>query len=218
MHKIIITSLFLISLPGWIVAQEKPFQLKEGDLLFQDLDCGPFCDAIDKVTSGVNGIDFNHVGIVVADENGDLKVLEAVSAGVKETPMSKFLNRSVDEEGLPKVAVGRLATPKTVDLKAINDKKEKYLGKGYDRIFDIDNNSYYCSELVYFLFQDKDGNPVFDLFPMTFIDPETGKTFEIWVDYYKELEKPVPEGEPGLNPGGISKSEKLNVYFPYSGF
>ncbi|MHC4724324.1 MAG: hypothetical protein ACYS9V_08765 [Planctomycetota bacterium] len=40
------------------------FEPKEGDLLFQDLDCGPLCDAIEKVTTGYQGSNFSHVGIL----------------------------------------------------------------------------------------------------------------------------------------------------------
>ena len=44
----------------------KEFQLKEGDLLFQDLDSSPVCDAIELVTPGYKGANFSHIGIVVA--------------------------------------------------------------------------------------------------------------------------------------------------------
>jgi len=44
--------------------QNHGFVLQPGDLLFQDLDCGPLCDAIEKVTTGYQGANFSHVGIV----------------------------------------------------------------------------------------------------------------------------------------------------------
>ncbi len=40
--------------------------MKEGDLLFQDLDSSPVCDAIELVTPGYKGANFSHIGIVVA--------------------------------------------------------------------------------------------------------------------------------------------------------
>lgn len=96
---------------------------------------------------------------------------------------------------------------------------DKYIGKEYDRVFDIENDSYYCSELIYFIFKEANGDrDVFDLEPMTFVNPETGKTFRIWEEYYKELGEEIPEQKPGLNPGGMSRSPKLDVYFPYSSF
>ena len=39
--------------------------LQDGDLLFQDLNCGELCNAIEAVTEGVNGKDFSHCAIVV---------------------------------------------------------------------------------------------------------------------------------------------------------
>ena len=53
------------------------FELKEGDLLFQDLDSSPLCDAIELVTPGYNGANFSHIGFIVANK-GKLKVLEAI--------------------------------------------------------------------------------------------------------------------------------------------
>ena len=53
------------------------FKLQEGDLLFQDLDSSPLCDAIELVTPGYNGANFSHIGLVVL-ENDTLKVLEAI--------------------------------------------------------------------------------------------------------------------------------------------
>ena len=37
---------------------------KVGDIIFQDLDCGPPCDAIEAVTSGYNGAQLSHCGII----------------------------------------------------------------------------------------------------------------------------------------------------------
>ena len=41
-----------------------PKNFRTGDLLFQDIDCGGLCDAIEKVTAGVKGYHFSHVGLV----------------------------------------------------------------------------------------------------------------------------------------------------------
>ena len=97
------------------------FQLQSGDLLFQDGDCGPFCEAIEKVTFGIDGARFSHVGMVIPNEN-DLVVIEAVSAGVVETPLDTFFNRSFDVDGNSKIVVGRLKKdfqkliPKAIEL------------------------------------------------------------------------------------------------------
>ena len=36
-----------------------------------------------------------------------------------------------------------------------------------------------------------------------------------WVDYFRDLNAPVPEGEPGVNPGGISRSPKVAIVHSY---
>src|SRR5690606_32183865 len=93
-----------------VLAQSK-FKPQTGDLLFQDLDCGPMCDAIESVTVGHKNSDFSHVGIVKIQENGSIEVLEAIGKDVHYTPLKNFLNRQLDAENQPKVAVGRLKKP-----------------------------------------------------------------------------------------------------------
>ena len=51
------------------------FELQIGDILFQDLDSSPICDAIEKVTLGYNNYNFSHIGIVV--ELGDPNCLDS---------------------------------------------------------------------------------------------------------------------------------------------
>ena len=187
------------------------FTLQEGDLLFQDSDCGPFCDAIEKVTEGYKGANLSHVGMVISINN-ELVVIEAITKGVVLTPLDTFMNRSFDENGNSKVIVGRL---KDSDSALIDDaiKYAKVLiGKSYDTVFDINNDQYYCSELIYESFKHANNLvPIFQLYPMTFKDPETNSTFKIWEEYYAEMNVPIPEGKPGLNPGGISRSDRIRI-------
>jgi Permuted papain-like amidase enzyme, YaeF/YiiX, C92 family len=187
------------------------YPFKTGDLLFQDVDCGSFCEAIEKVTSSYGGARFSHIGIVAKNKNGDMGVWEAVSAGVVFTPLPKFMSRALDTSGNPKVAWGRVKGLTKSKTKIVIDYCSSKAGKPYDDLFNITNDSYYCSELVYFAFQKAFNKEVFSLEPMTFKDPTTKKTFSIWEGYYKDFAKPIPEGEPGLNPGGISRSKKVKI-------
>ncbi|MDX5347395.1 MAG: hypothetical protein LPK19_09115 [Hymenobacteraceae bacterium] len=191
------------------------FALQQGDLLFQDLDCGPLCDAIEKVTAGHNGSTFSHVGIVVVGSAGKVMVLEAIGDSVQQTPIEKFLARSKDTAGKPKVAVGRLTKEYQHVIPAAIKTAQMLRAKPYDNVFLIDNDAYYCSELVYLAFKDKNNNSLFELNPMTYIDPETKQTFTPWQTYFDNLHTPVPEGLPGINPGGISRSTALKMYYPF---
>lgn len=215
MYKIILS---IISILIIFTACNEPeiFQLQEGDLLFQDSDCGEFCDAIEAVTEGVDGYEFSHVGLVMQDDEGELKVMEAVSAGVILTPLDTFLNRSFDEKGQSKVVVGRLKKSFQNFIPPAIDFIHSKMKATYDFNFNIENDSFYCSELIHLAFQDANyGEPIFDTPPMTFKEPGTDKTFAIWVDYFKNLGEPIPEGKIGLNPGSMSRSEYIEIVHFY---
>lgn len=187
--------------------------LKEGDLLFQDLDCGELCQAIESVTKGFRNAHFSHVGIVVKGENNELNVLEAIGEQVKLTDIDQFLLRYYDSKGRPKVVVGR---PKSGIFSIENLKNvDNFIGNKYDDIFNIEDDKYYCSELVYFLYKDLNGKNLFQLTPMTFKDEKTGDYFPSWKKYYEVLNTPIPEGKPGINPGGISLSDKIDILYRY---
>lgn len=211
--------LVLLSLlPKVVLGQDSlgqnTFQLQPGDFLFQDSDCGGYCDAIEKVTDGYQGANFSHMGMVIENEadSSQLYIIEAISKGVVLTPLSDFLHRSHDEEGNPKVLAGRLK-PEFQSLipKALAN-ATAMVGLPYDPVYDITDNRYYCSEMIYEVFKKANQNqPVFQLQPMTFIDPDTKQTFPIWVEYFTNLNQPIPEGKPGCNPGGISLSNKIDI-------
>jgi len=192
------------------------FELKPGDILFQDSDCGPFCESIEKVTMGFKGSKFSHVGIVVPKGEKDLIILEAISSGVVETSLNRFFGRSFDEQDQSKVVVGRIKKEHTHLIpKAIEFAKTK-LGAPYDEVFDISNDKYYCSELIYDSFKFSNKNqPIFELQKMTYNDPETNRVFPIWERYFQKLDIPIPEGQPGLNPGGMSQSTYIDIVHFY---
>jgi len=56
---------------------------------------------------------------------------------------------------------------------------------------------------------------IFNMLPMTFIDPNTNKTMNIWKDYYNKLDVEIPEGKSGINPGIMSISEKIEIVHIY---
>ncbi len=192
------------------------FQLMEGDLLFQDSDCGPFCDAIEKVTEGINGAKFSHVGLVIRNDDNELVVIEAITDGVVITCLESFFARSYDNNNNSKIVVGRLKEMhRNLIPEAIEFSKTK-LDLPYDDVFNISNNKYYCSELIYEAYKHaNDDQPIFELQPMTYKDPETNATFSIWEDYFNNLNVPIPEGKPGLNPGSMSKSTYIEIVFLY---
>jgi hypothetical protein len=192
------------------------FALEPGDLLFQDSDGGPLCKAIETVTSGCEGAHLSHVGLVAGRQEGTGVVIEAAGAGVRTVPLEQFLQRSLDPAQRPKVLVGRLRPEFRHLIPAALRHAQALTGKPYDKVFDIHNDAYYCSELVYDSFLAANGGkPLFELQPMTFLDPATGATFGAWQEYFHKLGVPVPEGQPGINPGGISRAPVLTIVHAY---
>ena len=199
------------------------FSLQIGDILFQDLDSSPLCDAIEKVTPGYNDYNFSHIGIVVelGDPDcinsdyiyeNDIKILEAIPEKVKTTRLDSFLNRSFDSDSMPKVIVGRLKKQYRFLIEdAVSFLKSK-IGVEYDHYFIEKNNQYYCSELIHEAFS-KDS--IFFQKPMTFLEPETGKIMDIWDEYYKNLNFEVPQGKIGINPGIMSISQNIEIIHHY---
>jgi len=190
---------------------KKIFKLQEGDLLFQDLDSSPLCDAIELVTPGYKDANFSHIGLVVLD-NDTLKVLEAIPPKVVLTDMKSFFNRSFDKEGRSKIIVGRLKDEFQHTIKDAIIYAKRKIEMKYDEVFLMNNNSYYCSELIFEAFE-KDS--IFKLKPMTFLHPETNDTLTVWKNYYSELGIKIPQNEAGINPGIMSLSEKIEMIYFY---
>ena len=68
--------------------------------------------------------------------------------------------------------------------------------------------------MIYEIFlKSNNNNPFFYLNSMTY--KNNGKTLNIWKEYFEDLNIPIPEGEPGINPGGISLSNKIDIIHNY---
>ncbi|HEY0177974.1 MAG TPA: YiiX/YebB-like N1pC/P60 family cysteine hydrolase [Pedobacter sp.] len=181
-------------------------QLKAGDLIFQDLACGPLCDAINAVTQGYQGNKFSHMGMVYLRHDSIL-VIEASGKNVHLTPLKDFLARSVHPH-----YVGRIKSPYRKLIPAALGFSIRQMGVPYDDQYLYGNGKYYCSELIYDSFLSANrGRPFFQLFPMTYKEPGSDKFFPVWKAYFDNLKMEVPEGKPGCNPGGISLSDKIDI-------
>ncbi|MFM2385814.1 MAG: hypothetical protein RL660_571 [Bacteroidota bacterium] len=192
--------------------QNTTAKLQAGDLLFQDLNCGDLCNAIEAVTEGVNGRDFSHCAMVVTVADS-LAVVEAIGDTVQINSIAKFIARSGDSN----IVAARVKPNLQKLLPAASTFALAQVGKPYDDIFNIADDNYYCSELIYKAFKQANaGKDVFALYPMTFKDPNTKNFFPAWVNYYQELKCAIPEGAPGLNPGGISRDSNLTVLAKFS--
>lgn len=181
--------------------------LKSGDLIFQSLDCGPLCNAIEAVTPAYQGNHFSHVGFIYK-KNDSLFIIEAIGKDVHLTPLQQVLQRSAKA-----VVIGRLTGKDTLLIPAAIQFSLEQSGTPYDDDFLYNNGKYYCSELVYGAFKfAQNGKAYFQLFPMTYKMPGSCKIFPAWIKYFKEKKMAPPEGKPGCNPGSIACSGKLKMY------
>lgn len=208
--RIILFLGFLIFTINNIYSQSNE-SLQEGDLLFQDLNCGDLCNAIEAVTEGIDGKDFSHCGMVVI-VNDTLKVVEAIGKMVQVNSLETFFARSGDTLTIKNITVARVKRKFQPLLSGATNYAMQQVGQPYDREFLLDNGKWYCSELLYESFKAANSQKdFFELAPMTYKDPNTKSYFPAWVTYYEQLNAEIPEGKPGLNPGSISRSDKIQV-------
>ncbi|WP_373942421.1 YiiX/YebB-like N1pC/P60 family cysteine hydrolase [Polaribacter sejongensis] len=134
---------------------------------------GEIDNAIKDVTATSVSKNYSHVGMAM-QKNKEWFVVEAIpKEGIRQTPLQKFLNRNKNKLNKSQTTVARLDSYYQPYIsKAIAYGIER-INTPYDEIFLWDDNSYYCSELVYKMFssQDltKDSIP-FLTHPMTFND------------------------------------------------
>jgi len=199
-----ITLIGALLLSQFIIAQKHPF--KNGDLIFINISCGPMCDAINAVTQAYNNEKFNHMGLVVVQNNKTF-VYEAIGTAVVKTPIQTFLGYSNDP-----IYVGKLNPEFNQLIPDALAFAEKQLGIPYDNDFLYNNGKYYCSELIYDAFLYANNNkPFFKLFPMTYKEPKSENYFPVWETHFKKQGLPIPEGQPGCNPGGMSLDKKITL-------
>ena len=123
-------------------AQSQPIKeiVKEGDVIFQTTQSrqSPLIQIATRSK-------ISHCGIVVM-KNGKPYVLETLNT-LKLTPLDKFVARSK----------GGRYWLKRSDKENIKIRYNHYLGKPYDVAFRLDNEIYYCSELVYDIYKNQLG-------------------------------------------------------------
>lgn len=172
--------------------------LCEGDLLFCAKEAS---NPITEVTQGVSGMKIDHVAIVHKQVNKTY-ALEAIHKGVTLTPMDSFMARRET------VVAARLCD--TLGVAQSVERALSFLGRPYDFNFMPSDSAFYCSELVQKNYRYSDGQLVFKPIAMSFHD-KTGKITDYWKEYYGRQGLTVPEGEPGSNPGDLSRSKAIQI-------
>ncbi len=206
MKKYSFVLVFTLSVSVFLNCSSQKIPAKNGDLIFQDLDC-PLCEAIEQATWGYLNKPVSHMGIIVQTDSGKY-VLEAYDK-VRLTPLDTFLKRS------NKIMIGRLDKDYRKYIPKAIENGLKKLDMPYDEEFKMDNGKYYCSELIYDIFQEA-GTGIFKVYPMNFKNLRTQQYDTVWVNYFKKLNKKIPQGKTGCNPAEYSRNPNLKII--YSGY
>ena len=214
--KHIVSNLLLLCLISLVGCSAESFQdedislqnLHEGDLMFVVKETNnPITDA----TQGINGLKIDHVAIFHHTDSADY-ALEAYGKAVSLTPLTKFLDRAKGKEGKPLIAVGRVIVD--CDMATSMSRALSYLAVHTTISICLMKKKIYCSELVQKSFVDHHGLPVFPTIPMSFHDKD-GKILDAWVHFYAFYHREIPEGEPGTNPGQLSRDKAVKVAYDF---
>ena len=193
--------------------KEKP-GLRTGDLMFvgipadYSLEEDSMGSAISDAT-GKGDLNIIHVAILEVDRDSIWVIDATIKHGVDRHPIDTFYRDFTLKDGtLPVLEVRRISDAKL--SAAAVERAKQYLGLPYDVHFKPDNGEYYCSELVYDSYLDKDGKPIFHQSPMNFKDKD-GNMPVYWEQLFALLGESVPQDEPGTSPQGMREEAALKV-------
>lgn len=121
--------------------------------------------------------------------------------GVVKADWTSSSRNSQLADGKPVVVVGRLKPRLQKNIPAAIERIKKLLGKRYDYVFDPDDDTYYCSELIYVSYLRPDGKPIFRMKPMTFRDQDDGRDEPPVDRTFQTPQMRHPRGRAGHQPG-----------------
>ncbi len=180
-------------------------QLQNGDLIFVEAKQENLSGAINRVTQKSKAENFDHVGIIEISEDGTFVLHASPKRGSNRQPLNEFYNGNLESN--QKMVVYRLKKPYQNSIEPALAKAKTLLGKPYNWSYVLNEESYYCSDFVERAFRE---NSIFETIPMNFKNPETNQIDDFWIDFYKKIDKEVPQDKPGTNPNQLASSEKLS--------
>lgn len=192
------------------------YDLQNGDLLFSvGVGDSELLTAIQNSTSEDQEIPFSHVGIVSVESEGTFVIEATPQKGVVKTSLEDFFDETAKKDSKLLLTVGRLKPEYQYCIPGAIETAKTHIGKGYDYAYNEANNSFYCSELVRFAYNDSIGVPLFPPLAMSFKNKQTQEIEPYWVEHFEKLNIPVPEGEPGTNPVDMQHSNIIEIVHRY---
>lgn len=195
-------SLYLLVLILSSACMDNKVAFKNGDILFRGQNNSTLSSAINEVTQTGLSTNYTHMGIVQLENDSVYVIHAAPKKGVCKELLSEFcLNDSSVV-----VDLYRLNGLSEAKANAAICKATSLIGNPYNTSYILDDEGYYCSEFVYEVFAI---DSVFELEPMTFIDPSTSLFHSGWIQHYEALGIDIPEGQLGCNPNGLASSKNI---------
>lgn len=175
------------------------FDLRAGDLLFFR-DTTSMGAAIQESTGK-----YTHVALVERVDDTVWIIDATQKYGVSQRPLLHTRNGEMPYPDVYRVENG------CYNINSVLSRARSFVGQPYDNAFLPNNGALYCSELIYEVFLDDcsaKGKHLFVAKPMNWRD-QNGQMPTYWINHFKKLGMPVPEGIPGTNPTDMARSSRL---------
>lgn len=178
--------------------------ISNGDLVFVTAQKENLSGAINRVTQKNETENYDHIGIIEKNKYSVFVLHASPKGGSQKQTLKEFIKNQT--EGNAEIYLYRLKPEFQNSIPEAIEKANSLLGKPYNFTYVLNEETLYCSDFMERIFRNYH---VFELKPMTFINPKTGKTDDFWFKFYQEKNMEVPEGKLGCNPNGLASSEKL---------
>ena len=189
-------------------APEEVMGVRTGDLLFVSIPID--YDIVDKsYEATAEEMNVIHVVILEVDSAMVWTTDATIAYGVDRHPLDTFLTQfSLRDGTLPRLDVMRLDDAHAEAASRAVEASRQYLGAAYDTDFSLDNDRYYCSELVQLVYTDNDGKPLFPVCDLEYTS-SSGEIIPYWTQIFHLIGHDIPTG-PGVMPCNQLRSPLLH--------
>jgi len=175
---------------------------REGDLLFQSLPHSRLVNAIEGVTESP----YSHCGIV-AQRQGQWVVYEAFRS-VEASSLKEVIFRGRNQG----FAIYRLVPEKRSHVPAMIRNLQEYLGRPYDVRYRMDDESLYCTELIFKAYQRATGGEA--LGTMVRFGDMNWRPHRETIEFFEQ--GPVPVDREMITPRHMAQAPQLELVFSYN--
>ncbi len=172
---------------------------REGDILFQSLPNSPLIDAIE----GASKSPYSHCGIVSLVD-GKWIVYQAIGK-VQATPINEFILQARDK----KMDAYRFDDDHEKHIAEVISKVKNYLDRPYDFRYRMDDETIYCSELIYKAFRDATNGK--ELGELTRLGDLDWQPHEEVITFLEQ--GPVPLDRMMITPKHLSEANQLECVY-----